>query len=115
MSHADDTVSACPYHAVDKDGKALPPDHPLYRRDTDPHLTPDGQAKLSVLAMESSIPKGGTDDKWNYPSPQRFYNAMAKKGWNPQYEDVQAIVSVHNTINERAWKQVMQFEALHAE
>ena len=34
-----------------------------------------GQRKLlSTQRQESTIPKGGTDAAWTYPSPQMFYN-----------------------------------------
>lgn len=37
-----------------------------------------GQRKpLSVDRMQSTIPKGGTDNTWLYPSPQMFYNGEA--------------------------------------
>ena len=73
---------------------------------------------LSTVAVASRIPKGGNakeDETWVYPSPQRFYNAMKKKGWEPRAEEMSAVVSVHNTINERTWREVMDYEQLHTE
>lgn len=36
-----------------------------------------GQLKaISTSRLQSSIPKGGTDTTWVYPSPQMFYNGV---------------------------------------
>ena len=43
---------------------------------------------------------------WMYPSQQMFYNAMRRKGWNPSEDDMQAVVAIHNGVNERAWSEV---------
>jgi cytochrome c heme-lyase len=48
--------------------------------------------------------------KWEYPSPQMFYNAMKRKGWEPQEDDMHTIVSIHNAVNETAWEEVMEWE-----
>jgi len=69
--------------------------------------------------MASTIPKvvdeEATDDKvWEYPSPQMFYNAMKRKGWRPREEDMNMVVAIHNAVNERAWGQVLQWEAAAA-
>lgn len=70
---------------------------------------------LSTIAVASNIPKAGTQETWHFPSPQRFYNAMKKKGWNPNAADVPSVVSIHNTINERCWQHIMEYEKLHAQ
>ena len=45
-----------------------------------------------------------------------FYNAMRRKGWDPDERDMAAVVSIHNTVNERAWAQVLVWEKeLHPE
>ena len=54
------------------------------------------------------------DETWTFPSQQRFYNAMVKKGWDPKERDMLFVVSIHNTINERSWRQVLEYERLHA-
>lgn len=54
-----------------------------------------------------------THSTWHYPSPQRFYNAMRRKGYQPDELDVPTIVAIHNTVNETAWKQVMRYEQMH--
>ena len=68
----------------------------------------------------SSIPKADfnpahqdpTSQTWQYPSPQMFYNAMQRKGWKPQEDDMPLVVKIHNTVNERTWSQVMEWERL---
>ncbi|EFJ46794.1 hypothetical protein VOLCADRAFT_75232 [Volvox carteri f. nagariensis] len=54
-------------------------------------------------------------DYWVYPSEQMFYNAMKRKGWDPQTEDMRNVVAIHNSVNERAWREVMAWERLHCE
>lgn len=100
----------------------------VFPSDSKPH--PEQRFALSNKPLRSHIPKGAapvpssTDshdkptptasDVWVYPSPQRFYNAMRRKGWSADERDMAAVVSIHNTVNEQTWKQVMQYEQLHA-
>ena len=35
---------------------------------------PGQKQLLSTSRLQSSIPKGGTESSWVYPSPQMFYN-----------------------------------------
>ena len=39
---------------------------------------------------------------------------MAKKGWDPHEPDMAWVVSIHNTVNEQTWREVMAYERLHA-
>lgn len=68
----------------------------------------------------SSIPRtpGTENDKqeseyWMYPSQQQFYNAMKRKNYAPDANDMSVIVPMHNIINERAWSSVLQWESRH--
>jgi cytochrome c heme-lyase len=57
---------------------------------------------------------GGHEDvngKWVYPSEQQFFNAMMRKNHNPQARDMRTIVPIHNAVNEKAWEQVLMWEA----
>ncbi len=36
------------------------------------------------------------------------------QGWDPREQDMQAVVGIHNTVNERAWREVLAWESLHA-
>uniref|UniRef100_A0A7S1TL80 Holocytochrome c-type synthase n=1 Tax=Erythrolobus australicus TaxID=1077150 RepID=A0A7S1TL80_9RHOD len=80
------------------------------------------QAKpLSVERQISSIPKdlpaAAQDgaaleeeaEKWVYPSPQMFYNALARKGKadGVAEEDMDTVVMIHNNMNERTWREIL--------
>ncbi|GAA5940202.1 holocytochrome c synthase CYC3 [Sporobolomyces koalae] len=58
-----------------------------------------------------SSPAGET--QWEYPSPQQFYNALVRKGWETPEESVEMMVSIHNWLNEEAWQQVRRWEERH--
>ncbi|GAA5826102.1 hypothetical protein JCM10212_002411, partial [Sporobolomyces blumeae] len=49
-------------------------------------------------------------DQWEYPSPQQFYNALVRKGWETPEESVEMMVNIHNWLNEEAWAQVRKWE-----
>ena len=67
-------------------------------------------ASLSREREVSSIPKPG-DEKWVYPSEEQFFAAMARKNHNPQAADMKTIVPIHNAVNERAWSEILKWEA----
>ena len=48
---------------------------------------------------------------WVYPSQQMFFNAMRRKGWSPDERDMASVVAIHNAVNERAWQEVVAWEA----
>ncbi|ODV87187.1 hypothetical protein CANARDRAFT_194920 [[Candida] arabinofermentans NRRL YB-2248] len=58
----------------------------------------------------SSIPRTGSGSNWIYPSQKQFFNAMLRKSWNPESEDMQTIVPLHNLVNERAWGYIQMWE-----
>lgn len=47
---------------------------------------------------------------WEYPSPQQFYNALVRKGWETPEEHVETMVEIHNFLNEQAWEEVLDWE-----
>lgn len=80
------------------------------------------QNKLVCTSDEANTPstqgvvipgKDFQEDTWSFPSQQRFYNAMKKKGWDPNELDIPYIVSIHNTVNQRVWSQIMKYESYH--
>ncbi|KAF7322535.1 Cytochrome c heme lyase [Mycena chlorophos] len=75
-----------------------------------PTASTSTQSSLSTERETSSIPKAD-DGKWVYPSEAQFFAAMARKNHNPQAGDMKTIVPIHNAVNERAWAEVMQWEA----
>lgn len=72
--------------------------------------TPHGVAPLSTAREHSSIPKA-SEGNWVYPSEAQFFAAMARKNHNPQPSDMKTIVPIHNAVNERAWTELMKWEA----
>ena len=89
---------------------------------------PDQQGVLTTERVKSTIPKGGTNDTWVYPSPQMFYNALARKGKlampedeengdasssSPAAgieEDMESVVAIHNCMNEGTWSEILKWE-----
>ena len=91
------------------------------------------QNTLPTERVKSSIPKGGTNETWVYPSPQMFYNALARKGKLSMEdeggntdaasggdddtkqpagieEDMESVVAIHNCMNEGTWSRILQWE-----
>ena len=50
--------------------------------------------------------------KWVYPSEQQFYNALRRKGWQPEESTIPDVVRIHNAVNERGWSEVRKWEAM---
>ena len=75
---------------------------------------------LSVKRATSSIPKGDFSpvhqptgsEKWVYPSEQQYYNAMKRKGYDPQEKDVPIVLAIHNLVNEKGWADIKQWEQI---
>jgi cytochrome c heme-lyase len=92
-----------------------------------PH--PDQRLPLSTYRFESSIPRckedshainnnplphhqlGSNSSKWVYPSEQQVFNAMKRKGWDSiEEEAIPSFLQVHNSVNERSWREVCRWE-----
>jgi cytochrome c heme-lyase len=73
-------------------------------------------APLPQERVQSSIPKGGTESTWVYPSPQQFYNSLVRKqkSDNVSAKEVELIVAIHNNMNEHGWNEVRRWESMHA-
>ncbi|KAJ7632217.1 cytochrome C1 heme lyase [Roridomyces roridus] len=108
-------MSSCPVdHSQSKDEKC-PVDQPqrsmwsrLFSSSEPSTSTP--ASTLSTTREVSSIPKA-SDGNWVYPSESQFFAAMARKNHDPKAADMKTIVPIHNAVNERAWAEVMQWEA----
>ncbi|TFK39851.1 cytochrome c/c1 heme-lyase [Crucibulum laeve] len=70
---------------------------------------PNQAVTLPTDRTESSIPRDPSV-KWEYPSPQQFYNALVRKGWETPEEHVVTMVEIHNFLNEEAWEEVKKWE-----
>lgn len=84
-----------------------------------PGDSPYGKAECPMVQgnAKSGCPvdhKSGTEEpsNWEYPSPQQFYNALVRKGWETPEESVEMMVLIHNFLNERAWQEVVEWERL---
>lgn len=47
---------------------------------------------------------------WIYPSEKMFFDAMKRKGYASDASDMKTIVPIHNAVNERAWKEIKEWE-----
>lgn len=78
-----------------------------------PQIPLDNSDQLPIERTLSSIPRpvdAGRKETWEYPSPQQFYNALVRKGWETPVEHVEMMVDIHNFLNERAWGEVLKWE-----
>lgn len=82
-------------------------------------LSPGQAAYLPTDRTTSSIPRPqdtnnpegyGRGTNWEYPSPQQFYNALVRKGWETPEESVEDMVAIHNFLNEEAWNEIKKWE-----
>ena len=71
------------------------------------------QTLLSTQREVSSIPKTGSVGNWEYPSPQQFFHALLRRNKTAEEETMDAVVFVHNQVNEDSWKQVLEYEKLY--
>ncbi|KAF9425472.1 holocytochrome c synthase [Entomortierella beljakovae] len=135
MSPGKDTTAAspppgCPMHQPTPPPPSPPPGCPMHRKEGGDALNPDNNipnlAQAPYLDQEmplptdrvvSSIPKAKADDesKWEYPSPQQFYNALRRKGWETPENAIETMVDIHNWMNEEAWAEVMKWEKEHSD
>jgi cytochrome c heme-lyase len=79
---------------------------PVLTQERSPSQTTD----LPTERTASSIPRDGAGT-WEYPSPQQFYNALVRKGWETPENEIETIVQIHNFLNEKAWEEVQKWEA----
>ena len=70
---------------------------------------PNQESLLPVDRETSSIPRDD-ESRWEYPSPQQFYNALVRKGWETPEEHVETMVQIHNFLNEQAWNEIVKWE-----
>ncbi|KAJ7203951.1 cytochrome c/c1 heme-lyase [Mycena haematopus] len=111
------TATGCP---VPHDAAAQPAQCPVGHEPINalnqmPHFSQEA-APTQALALPtsrtvSSIPRDPAN-KWEYPSPQQFYNALARKGRETpeELQHVETMVEIHNFLNERAWEEVVRWE-----
>lgn len=81
---------------VDREISTIPRGTPLNR---------DGRPANSEA--ETGVSAGGN---WIYPSEKMFFEAMKRKGHKGDAADMKTIVPIHNAVNERAWKEIKEWE-----
>jgi cytochrome c heme-lyase len=67
----------------------------------------DEGAKPANSEKESGVSESGN---WIYPSEKMFFEAMKRKGYASEARDMRTIVPIHNAVNERAWKEIKEWE-----
>lgn len=110
QSHPED--SKCPFLNKNQKNPILNP------RNMMPEISqerPEGQKnELSTVREPSTIPMTASESTWTYPSPQQFYNALLRRNKTAEEDMMDDVVHVHNGVNEESWKQVLEWEAMHA-
>ena len=111
-------ASACPYNPPASAEAATP----SYISKLNPlnympsNITNEREASHQNISLPlereaSTIPRGDGPGTWEYPSPQQMYNAMLRKGYtDTPAEHVEAMVAVHNFLNEGAWEEIKEWE-----
>lgn len=67
----------------------------------------DVDEKPANHEMESGLDPSGN---WVYPSEKMFFEAMKRKGYDARVADMKTVVPIHNAVNERAWKEILDWE-----
>ncbi|SBS88563.1 cytochrome c heme lyase, putative [Plasmodium ovale curtisi] len=75
-------------------------------------LKENGDFSLNRKRHISSIPKNNSE-YWLYPSSQQFYNSLMRKNKDIDKNYIDAVVSIHNEVNEESWKQILKYEYMH--
>ncbi|KAK1444039.1 cytochrome c/c1 heme lyase like protein [Babesia gibsoni] len=80
-----------------------------------PNRALEEAAKGLPTAREVSSIERDDGEKWVYPSPMQFYNALVLKNkTNPDDAPyIPAAVMAHNQVNERSWERVLEWEKRH--
>jgi cytochrome c heme-lyase len=74
-----------------------------------PRWSTEGSSTEKDTASATSSSSSSTSN-WVYPSPNQFFSAMSRKNHNPRAEDMNVVVPIHNAVNERAWKEILEWE-----
>ena len=69
---------------------------------------------------ESETGHDEASGNWIYPSEKQFFEALVRKGNTPTSTpsaselatSVASIIPIHNAVNERAWKQILEWEEM---
>jgi cytochrome c heme-lyase len=112
-------AAECPYKPRDQQPQSTEPSYvsklnPLNYMPANISNKRESSHQSTTLPLErepSTIPRGDGTGNWEYPSPQQMYNAMLRKGYtDTPAEHVEAMVAVHNFLNEGAWEEIRDWE-----
>src|SRR4051794_17824017 len=96
---ANSTTKSCPVAHQAPAKCPVQHDEPLDPLNQMPTLPQTPSANQSVhlptSRTESSIPRDQSA-RWEYPSPQQFYNALVRKGWETPEVHIETMVEIHN-------------------
>ncbi|OQD73932.1 hypothetical protein PENDEC_c013G03987 [Penicillium decumbens] len=110
----DREVSTIP-RAGQSDAKACPEANKvLPSTDTSPYAASHG----SPSNAEAETGHDEASGNWIYPSEKQFFEALMRKGNTPESASsaselatsVASIIPIHNAVNERAWRQILDWE-----
>lgn len=85
-----------------------------------PYDTPSASAPPpTTLQSSHGVPSNNEQEtgadaatgNWVYPSEKMFFEAMKRKGHDTRAADMRTVVPIHNAVNERAWKEIKEWEA----
>jgi cytochrome c heme-lyase len=100
-------LAACP---VPHDARTAGALNPLNQMPELAQTMAPGQTDALPTDRTTSTIRRGAEERWEYPSPQQFYNALVRKGWETPVDAIETMVQIHNFLNEEAWLEVLQWE-----
>ncbi|GKT50815.1 putative cytochrome P450 CYP13A1 [Colletotrichum spaethianum] len=102
--------------------------NPLHSVPTKPGLDTEREVSTIPRTATSAYPgnsrpsnheqETGADEatgNWIYPSQKMFFDAMKRKGHDTRAADMATVVPIHNAVNERAWKEIKEWEKPYLE
>lgn len=79
---------------------------------TIPRSSKPGDSAAAAVPANTEQETGAdrASGNWIYPSEKMFFEAMKRKGHDPQATDMRTVVPIHNAVNERAWAEIKAWE-----
>jgi len=80
-----------------------------------PNDESEDNSNVEIRIQRAPAHQPDQSSKWVYPSEQQFFNAMKRKGWDipaGMETTIPHVVQIHNAVNERGWRQVLEWERL---
>ncbi|KAF2673460.1 cytochrome c1 heme lyase [Microthyrium microscopicum] len=78
---------------------------------TIPRALPQAGVSPSQPAANSQGETGTSKSgHWIYPSERMFFDALKRKNYDANAQDMRSIVPIHNAVNEKAWQEILAWE-----